>query len=121
MRLRDYQQECVDLINSKEAGRYLIVMATGLGKTAVASHIKRRGRLLFLSNRDELVRQPEKYYDCSFGVEKAGEHASAEEVVSASVQTLCKDNRLKRWKPDTFHTIIIDEAHHAAAESSNSE
>lgn len=105
------------MINSKEAGRYLIVMATGLGKTAVASHIKRRGRLLFLSHRDELVRQPEKYYDCSFGVEKAGEHASDEEVVSASVQTLCKDNRLKRWKPDTFHTIIIDEAHHAAAPS----
>ena len=32
-----------------------------------------------------------------------------------------KMNRLKSWKPDTFHTIIIDEAHHAAAESSNSE
>lgn len=112
---RPYQQECIDLINSNPEGRYLISLATGLGKTVIFSHIKRRGRTLILSHRDELVRQPEKYFDCSFGVEKADEHAGDAEVVSASVQTLCHDSRLHAYKPDDFYTIIIDEAHHAAA------
>jgi len=115
--LRDYQQECVDLINTKgREGRHLIAMATGLGKTSIFTSIYRAGRTLILSHRDELVHQPERYYtDCSFGVEKAEEHADGEDVVSASVQSLSRDSRLFRYTPDDFHTIIIDEAHHAAA------
>ena len=58
---------------------------------------------------DELVRQPEKYFDCSFGIEKAEEHAGDEEVVSASVQSLSRPDRMKRFAPDAFDTIIIDE------------
>lgn len=119
IQLRDYQQECVDLINGKgKEGRHLIAMATGLGNTAVFSHIKRRGRMLILSHRDELVRQLEKYYEgSSFGIEKAEEHADREDVVSVSVQSLARDSRLAWYAPDAFYTVIIDEAHHAAAPS----
>lgn len=113
--LRDYQQECVDLIDHLDHGSFLISMATGLGKTAIFTHIKRKGRVLILSHRDELVRQPEKYYDCSYGIEKAGEHSNGEEVVSASVPSMVR--RLDRFKPDDFDTIITDEAHHAVAPS----
>lgn len=112
---RDYQQECIDTINRNPEGRYLIALATGLGKTVIFSQIQRHGRMLILSHRDELVRQPEKYFDCSFSVEKANEHAGDTEVVSASVQTLSSDSRLRQFKPDDFYTIVIDEAHHAAA------
>ena len=115
MELRPYQKECIDIIDNLDEGRYLVVLATGLGKTVVFANIKRKGRTLILSHRDELVRQPEKYFDCSFGVEKAEEHSNGEEVVSASVQTLSRDGRLEGFSPDEFHTIIIDEAHHAAA------
>ena len=117
--LRDYQKECVACINDKgQEGRHLISMATGLGKTAIFTSIQRRGRTLILSHRDELVRQPEKYYEgYSFGVEKAEEHANGEEIVSASVQTLSKDSRLARYTPYDFYTIIVDEAHHAAEKS----
>lgn len=54
------------------------------------THLTGVGRVLILSHRDELVRQPEKYYGgkVRFGVEKAEEHATDEEVVSASVQSL---------------------------------
>ena len=69
--LRPYQQECVDIINNLEPGSYLAVMATGLGKTVCFSHINRPGKMLILSHREELVHQPEKYFDCSFGVERA--------------------------------------------------
>lgn len=113
MQLRDYQQECISLIDRAKPGAYLVQMATGLGKTVTFANINRKGRTLILSHREELVRQPQKYYNCSFGVERAGEHSNHEEVVSASVQTLVR--RLDKFRPDEFDLIICDEAHHAAA------
>ena len=113
MELRDYQRECIKTIEAQPPGSYLCQMATGLGKTVTFANIPRHGRNLILSHREELVRQPMKYYDCSYGVERAGEHSHGEEVVSASVQTLVR--RLEQFSPDAFDTIIVDEAHHAAA------
>ena len=115
MQLRVYQKECLAAIENKDSGAYLVSMATGLGKTVVFSHIKRRGRVLVLSHREELVYQPVKYYDCPCGIEKAQERSHGEEVVLASVQTLIK--RLDDFKRDDFDIIITDEAHHAAAPS----
>ena len=43
---------------------------------SITSRINRKGRMLILSHRDELVRQPEKYFNCTFGIEKADEQAS---------------------------------------------
>lgn len=107
IKLRPYQQECLDIIESKGKGRYIVQMATGLGKTVVFTHIPRQGRMLLLSHREELVRQPLKYFDCSAGVEMAGESSHGEEVVSASVQTMI--HRLDRFGAEDFDTIIVDE------------
>lgn len=90
-------------------------MATGLGKTATFANIKRKGRVLVLAHREELVTQPIKYYDCSIGVEMANRKSNGEPVVIASVQSLL--HRLDKFKPDDFDMIITDEAHHAAAKS----
>ena len=111
--LRPYQQECIDKISTLKQGAYLIQMAVGLGKTLTFSQIPRNGRMLILSHREELVNQPRKYFNCSFGVEQAAQHATDEEVVSASVQSLSR--RLKRFKPDEFEIIVTDECHHAAS------
>lgn len=113
MPLRPYQQECIDIIESLSPGAYLVQMATGLGKTVTFANIPRRGRVLLLSHREELVNQPRKYYDCSFGIERASEHSHGEEVVSASIQSMTR--RLKQFDPGEFDTVIVDEAHHAAA------
>jgi len=115
--LREYQQECINIIdNLPDGSSVLAQMATGLGKTVTFANIPRRGRMLILSHREELVRQPLKYFNCSTGVEMATEHASAlTEVVSASVQTLTR--RLDLFAPDSFDIIVTDEAHHAAAQS----
>lgn len=116
MQLRPYQQECVDLVDTLAPGRYLVQMATGLGKTVTFANIRRRGRMLILSHREELVRQPLRYFSCSTGVEMAESSAPADaEVVSASVASLCR--RLERFDPDAFDIIVCDEAHHAAARS----
>jgi superfamily II DNA or RNA helicase len=112
--LRPYQVECINSIPL--SGSYLIQMATGLGKTVTFANIPRKGKMLILSHREELVRQPLKYFDCQCGVEMAGSSATPlDEVVSASVQTLTR--RLNRFDPDEFDIIITDEAHHAAARS----
>lgn len=113
--LRDYQQECHDLIETLDPGSYLIQMATGLGKTATFTTLKRKGRVLVLAHREELVTQPIKYYDCPVGIEMANHKSNGEEVVIASVQSII--HRLDKFKPDDFDMIITDEAHHAAAKS----
>lgn len=110
-KLRPYQEEC--LASIPERGAFLVQMATGLGKSLTFSRIPRRGRMLILSHREELVWQPKRYFSCSFGVEQAGNRSSGEDVVSASVQSLIR--RLDSFAPDTFDVIVTDEAHHASA------
>ncbi len=118
-KLRPYQQECVNVVNALPDGsKSVVVLATGLGKSLTAARFETKGRMLWLSHRDELVRQPEKFFQDigkSYGIEKAGEFSNGEDVVSASVQTLRSDKRLHRFKPDEFDIIVCDEAHHAAA------
>ena len=43
MELRDYQQACIDEIEARPPGRYLVQMATGLGKTVTFANIPRWG------------------------------------------------------------------------------
>jgi len=115
LELRDYQKECLEIIDNLQSGSYLIQMATGCGKTATFTNIKRKGRVLVLAHREELVTQPIKYYNCSVGIEMANNNSNGEEVVIASVMSLT--HRLDKFKQDEFDMIIIDEAHHAAAKS----
>ena len=105
LELRPYQKEA--LASIPEAGAFLICLATGLGKSVVFSQVPRRGRMLILSHRDELVHQPEKYFDCTFGVEQGDEKSHGEEVISASVQSLVR--RLDKFKPDDFDVLVTDE------------
>ena len=109
--LRPYQEECLAAI--PDCGAFLIQMATGLGKTVTISRIPRRGRMLILAHRDELVHQPGKYFDVPVGIEMGAETSHGEEVVCASVPSLVR--RLHRFAPDDFDVIITDECHHAAA------
>lgn len=114
MQLRPYQQQCIDTVEAQPPGSYLAQMATGLGKTVTFANIPRHGnRMLILSHREELVEQPRKYFNCSYGVERAAIHSHGEEIVSASVQTMVR--RLDHYLPEDFGLIICDEAHHAAA------
>ena len=114
MQLRPYQQQCIDIIEAQPPGSYLAQMATGLGKTVTFANIPRHGnRMLILSHREELVEQPRKYFNCSYGVERAAIHSHGEEIVSASVQTMVR--RLDHYSPEDFGLVICDEAHHAAA------
>ena len=76
MELRPYQAECIETIEAQPPGAFLAQMATGLGKTVTFANIPRHGeRMLILSHREELVEQPRKYFNCSYGIERAQQHS----------------------------------------------
>ena len=123
---RPYQEEAVAAVLHGAAHglkRPLIALPTGTGKTIVfALLIQRRpGRALVLAHRDELIEQAVdklRWIDpgMQIGVVKAERHDHEASVVVASVQTLSRRQRLAQLVPD-FGTIVIDEAHHAPADT----
>lgn len=95
---------------------------------------ERRGkRTLVLAHRDELVSQAEAkvrevWPEAYVGVVKAERNEVRADVVVASVQTLARPNRLAQlmapWSgatllgvADPFDLVVVDEAHHTAADS----
>jgi superfamily II DNA or RNA helicase len=124
--LRPYQIDAKDAVLASSlcgVSRQLVVLPTGAGKTILFSTIiaERGQRALILAHRDELIQQAvDKFKMVSpgsdVGIVKAerDEHRAA--VVVASVQTLARSHRLQRIT-QRFGTIVVDEAHHAAAES----
>lgn len=131
MRLRPYQEKAVNaVLNEWESGRKrtLIVMATGLGKTITFANIAKKRiengeRVLVLAHREELLEQAKdkifKVANIFCAKEKANETClnSFLPITVGSVQTLQKKSRLERFPKDYFKTIIVDEAHHALADS----
>lgn len=130
MTMRPYQIAARDAVHAswREHRSVLLVMATGTGKTVSAGEILREraseGRILWLAHRSELLDQADetlsKRISLLCELEKAEARASTlgglfgATVVVASVQTL-RGKRLARWPRDAFRTIVVDEAHHAAA------
>lgn len=125
--LRPYQENCLQAVEgAMDAGirRGLIVLPTGCGKTAIFSELVRRRSVpsLILAHRTELLEQaaarlrsmcPGVWVDIEGGDKRAQEGAS---VVVAGVQSIGKPGtrRLNWFSPEL---VIVDEAHHAAADS----
>ena len=124
MQLRDYQNLAISNVRkSYEAGNknVLLTLPTGAGKTVIFSEITRLAGLkganvLILVHRKELIDQAGDKLtkaNVKYGIIAAGHKESKSNVQIASVQTLI--NRLNN--PDQYNLIIIDEAHHAVANS----
>ena len=123
---RPYQHEAVAALLAAAARgvqRPLLVLPTGTGKTIIFALLvqRRGGRALILAHRDELIQQAvDKLHlvdpTMPLGVVQAERDELTAPTVVASVQTLSRRPRLARLVPD-FHTIVIDEAHHAPAPS----
>jgi superfamily II DNA or RNA helicase len=126
MNLRPYQQEAVEGVRKswRDFDRVLGVAPTGSGKTIIFADIveqrKNDGGVLILAHRDELIEQAlnklQKARNLFAAKEKAADRASLDSgVVVASVQTLARQQRLERFSDTHFQTVIVDEAHHALA------
>ncbi len=131
-----YQQEILDRLRAEREvrGHYrnLVVAATGTGKTVIAaldyrgfvrSHPVQANRLLFLAHREEILKQSLMTFrgvlkDANFGALWVGnEQPEQLDHVFLSVQTM---NSRKLWEqlpPNYYDYIVVDETHHAAADS----
>lgn len=124
--LRDYQVAALVAIRQAEqrgVNRQLVALPTGTGKTVIFSHLiqQRGGRTLLLAHRDELLRQAADKLllvdpSADIGIVKADEDQVEAQTVVASIQTAAQPHRLARLGRG-FDTIIVDEAHHAAADT----
>ena len=125
--LRPYQTACVESVLTKFRGhgKLLAVLPTAAGKTVIFSHTAERfqpGRTLILAHREELLTQAADKLTRATGIvaetECGDTYASLDApVVVASVQTLMREKRLHRWPRDHFNLVVVDEAHHALADS----
>lgn len=132
--LHPYQLEAIDAVEQAWAvgiTRPAVVLPTGTGKTVMFTSLAHKevragGRPLVLVHRDELVTQTvAKVHaidpDLTVGVVKAERNETDADVIVASVQTLSRASRMDRLlgacmrHPITL--VIVDEAHHAAANS----
>lgn len=129
--LRPYQQEALDaIVTNRSHGihRQLVVLPTGAGKTVLFSHLPKiidtALPMLVLAHRAELLEQAKSKIlnsnpELSVEIEQAERRAGHVDVVVASVATLGRSGtpRIEEYPSDYFKTIVIDEAHHAAAPS----
>lgn len=129
--LRPYQTESLQaIVDNKSNGinKQLVVLPTGAGKTVIFSHLPKFLPsclpMLVLAHRGELLNQAKDKIlwsnpDLDVQIEKAEQHADMCDVVVASVPTLgrAESERILKYPKDYFKSIVIDEAHHAAAPS----
>lgn len=115
--------------------RALVVFATGLGKTwlaafdfaALAATLGRLPRLLFVAHRQELLIRAARDFrtqanalghpDASVRLAFAGQRQLDADLVFGSVQTLTQPQNLASLAGQRFDYVVIDEAHHAHADS----
>ena len=131
MELRPYQQEALaSMLEAESNGinKQLIVLPTGAGKTVLFAQLpiirKESLPMLVLAHRSELLIQAKDKIetinkDLSVGIEQADNKAGYVDVVIASVPTLGRESssRIEKYPKNYFKTIVVDEAHHAAAPS----
>lgn len=127
---RQYQetviQESLDKFNSGKS-RFLLEMATGLGKTYTVAHlikqILKQGkikRVLFLAHQVEILLQSVTAFKNVLGIGTysfsacfGGAYPEETDFVFGSFDTLF--SKIATLEKETFDVVIVDEAHHTPA------
>jgi superfamily II DNA or RNA helicase len=131
---RPYQADCLAAIRAgfETWDSQLIVLATGLGKTVIFSHLAANwplridspSRVLVIAHREELIDQAADKLAIVSGEVPGIEMAERRlepvlgrlpRLVVSSVQTMSRPDRLARFDPADYSLLIIDESHHSVA------
>jgi superfamily II DNA or RNA helicase/HKD family nuclease len=117
----------LDLERQRGHFRNLVVAPTGTGKTWVSAfdyqRLRKAGyeRLLFVAHRNEILQQSQEVFrrvldDLTFGERYiAGERPVHWEHVFASIQSIHRS--IDQLDPHQFDVVIVDEFHHAEADT----
>lgn len=130
-----FQEEILDRLATERSvhGRHrnLVVAATGTGKTVVAAFDYARQvdaaqvlpRLLFLAHRREILDQAlvtfrHALHDGAFGELLTGtDEPTRWDHIFATIQSAASRDLLGRFGPEHFQFVVLDECHHAPADS----
>lgn len=125
LELREYQQEALDSLEAMRANKETIALlyhATGTGKTVTAVMDAKRcgGRVLFVAHTMELVNQAYNTFKNLWDTVSIGKFADSvkdtdSHVICGSIQSVALNFEL--FQDNDFDYIIIDEAHHASADT----
>ncbi len=125
LELREYQQEALNNLQAMRENKETIALlyqATGTGKTVTAVMDAKRvgGRTLFVAHTMELVNQAYNTFKSLWADATVGKFADSvkdyeSNVICGSIQSVALN--LDTFNDNDFDYIIIDEAHHAAAET----
>jgi len=130
-----YQKEMLEKLRVEREvfGRHknLLVAATGVGKTVISAFDYKRfrqaskdaSRILFVAQREEILKQSLRTFrmilkDPNFGnLLVGGSVPEAIDNLFISIQSFNSTRLYERTSEDFYDYIIVDEFHHAAAES----
>ena len=125
LELREYQQDALDSLEAMRANKETIALlyhATGTGKTVTAVMDAKRcgGRVLFVAHTMELVNQAHNTFKNLWDTVSVGKFADSvkdtdSHVICGSIQSVALN--LELFQDNDFDYIIIDEAHHASADT----
>ena len=123
--LKEHQQEALDALREMRENHETIALihhATGTGKTvtAICDAKSVGGRVLYIAHTKDLITQTAESFahlwpEASVGYFVEGQKDLTAQVLCASVQSVALN--LDLFHSDSFDYIIVDEAHHAAAET----
>lgn len=130
--LRDYQGEAIAAVRREfeRSSSTVLVLPTGTGKTVVMAKLASEwpgGNVLLLAHRIELLDQAQDKIGRELGYLPSVEQGlravdldcmwQGGHVLVGSVQTMCGDKRLEKFRAFPFDLIMVDECHHATAAS----
>lgn len=117
--LRDYQRECKESVldSLQHHQRVMLSLPTGTGKTKTALSIAENKKFLFIVHRDFLATQSAQAFNKPIAI-RTGKHKKGDLALNCIVtmQWLQAKNNLEKL-PTDYELIIVDEAHHAIADS----
>ena len=113
-------------MRARHIDRALLLSSTGTGKSLASAFMLREmgtRRALFIVHREQIAKQTLKSYKRVFGSSRTygllsgNSRELGAEFLFATMQMMSKEDILSHYSPGDFDVIILDECHHAGAES----
>lgn len=113
-------------MRAQHIDRALLLSSTGTGKSLASAFMLREmgtRRALFIVHREQIAKQTLKSYKKVFGSSRTygllsgNSRELGAEFLFATMQMMSKEEIMSHYSPEDFDVIILDECHHAGADS----